>query len=62
MADASAASGLSHVASLARAISSLLRLRLEDTLAVQEALREKLRELLGLLRELCDESERSAEG
>src|SRR5262245_1996263 len=42
LADATAMFGLSHIAALARAIASLLRLRLEDTLSIQDPLREKL--------------------
>jgi len=59
LADASAASGLSDLGALLRAIASLLRLRLEDTLSLQVQLRKKLLELLGILRELRLKSEAS---
>lgn len=52
LADASSASGLSDLGALLRAIASLLRLRLEDALAIQPELRRKLLELLGILKEL----------
>ena len=59
--DASAASGLSHVASVTRAIASLLKLKLEDAFSIQEPLQEKLRELLALLKDLCQDSDESAQ-
>jgi len=52
LADASSASGLSDLGALLRAIASLLRLRLEDAIAIQAELRRKLLELLGILKEL----------
>ena len=60
LAEASAASGLSDLGALLRAIASLLRLRLEDTLALQDELRKKLLELLGILKELRLKSEEAA--
>lgn len=60
LAQASTVLRLSHVASVARSISSLLNLRLEDTFSIQRELREKLVELLGLLKDVQLESEESA--
>jgi len=60
LAEASTRLRLSHVASVARSISSLLRLSREETLTVGTALSEKLRELLGLLKDVQLESEESA--
>lgn len=61
LAEASAASELSDLTAVVRAIASLLKLRLEDTLAVQKDLREKLKELLGMLKELRHKVEKSAQ-
>jgi len=61
LADASKASGLSDLGALLQAITSLLRLRREDTLAIQVELRKKLLELLGILKELRLRSEDSAQ-
>jgi hypothetical protein len=57
LADASAVSGLSDLANVVRAMSSLLKLRLEDALTIQEGLRAKLLELLAILKELRLKSE-----
>jgi HPt (histidine-containing phosphotransfer) domain-containing protein len=61
LAEASAALGLTDLAGVVRAIASLLKLRLEDTVAIQDALREKLVELLGMLRELRKKADESAQ-
>lgn len=60
LADASAASGLSDLATVVRAMASLLKLRLEDALAIEDRLREKLVELLAILKELRLKSEESS--
>jgi hypothetical protein len=60
LAAASARMRLSHVASVAKAIASLLRISPEEALPIREALRDKLRELLGLLKDVRLDSEESA--
>lgn len=45
--------GYLELASVVRAITSLLSLPLEDVLTLEDALREKLQELLGLLKEMA---------
>lgn len=45
---------LPEMAGVAQAIMSLLALRLEDVIAIQDALREKLDELLGMLKEMAE--------
>jgi hypothetical protein len=45
--------GYLELGSVARAITSLLSLRLEDVIALEQSLKEKLRELVGLLKEMA---------
>jgi hypothetical protein len=45
--------GYLELASVTRALVSLLALRLEDVLTLQDALREKFKELMGLMREMA---------
>ena len=45
--------GYLELGAVARAITSLLSLKLEDVLALEEALKEKLRELVVLLKEMA---------
>ena len=42
-----------ELGSIARAIASLLSLRMEDVLALEKSLKEKLRELVALLKEMA---------
>lgn len=49
----SKAYGFLELASVARAITSLLALRMEDVITLEDALREKLLELVALLKELA---------
>jgi hypothetical protein len=60
LAAASARLRLSHVASVAKALSALLRISPEEALPIREALQEKLQELLGLLKDVRLDSEESA--
>jgi hypothetical protein len=46
--------GYLELASVARAITSLLSLTMEDVLALEDSLREKFAELLGLLKEMAE--------
>jgi hypothetical protein len=46
--------GYLELGSVARAITSLLALRMEDVLALQQSLTEKLTELIGLLKEMAE--------
>ncbi|HXX95010.1 MAG TPA: hypothetical protein VEN81_15395 [Planctomycetota bacterium] len=62
LADAATAKGLSPIASLTRASASLLRLPREEALRVRDALRDKVHELLGFLRELCSDSKDALPG
>jgi hypothetical protein len=45
--------GYLELGSVARAITSLLSLRLEDVIALEKSLKEKLRELVALLKEMA---------
>ena len=45
--------GYLELGSVARAITSLLSLKMEDVLALEESLKEKLRELVALLKEMA---------
>ena len=45
--------GYLELASVARAMTSLLALQMEDVLTLQRALKEKLHELLGLMKEMA---------
>ena len=45
--------GYLELGAVARAITSLLSLKLEDVLALEQSLKEKLRELVGLLKEMA---------
>lgn len=49
-----------QAAGLVRSIGSLLRLSLEEVIPLEDALQEKLRELLGMLRELGADADRGA--
>jgi len=46
--------GYLELASVARAMTSLLSLRMEDVLALQQSLTEKLKELMELLKEMAE--------
>jgi hypothetical protein len=46
--------GYLELASVTRAITSLLSLTMEDVLALEDSLREKFAELLGLLKEMAE--------
>jgi hypothetical protein len=46
--------GYLELASVIRAITSLLALPMEEVLALEDALRAKLNELIGLLKEMAD--------
>lgn len=45
--------GYLELGSVARAITSLLSLQMEDVIALEDSLKEKLRELIGLLKEMA---------
>jgi hypothetical protein len=45
--------GYLELGSVARAINSLLSLKMEDVIALEESLKEKLRELVALLKEMA---------
>ena len=45
--------GYLELGAVARAITSLLALRLEDVIALEKSLKEKLRELVALLKEMA---------
>jgi hypothetical protein len=45
--------GYLELGSIARAITSLLSLKLEDVLALEQSLKDKLRELVALLKEMA---------
>jgi hypothetical protein len=61
LAEATAGSGLSDLAPVVRAMASILKLRLEDTVVIQNELGMKLRELLAILEELRLRSEDAAQ-
>lgn len=45
--------GYLELGAVARAITSLLSLRMEDVIALEQSLKDKLRELVGLLKEIA---------
>ncbi len=46
--------GYLELASVTRAITSLVALPMEEVIALEDALKEKLRELIGLLKEMAE--------